>query len=149
MTSSWLLRLASGLGSHWAMTAVAGTGIGYLVSRGLNRTGYLLALLFLAAAMLMHVLFDAPHPALAIKVVVNFVVVGVLYVLLADSYRSRARNVLTSLARTGAVTDQEARHLLSRTFRRRELRRAGGPAARDRLLARYEVLLTEIEGRAA
>ena len=148
VTSSWLIRLASGVGSHWAMTAVAGTGIGYLVARGRSRSGYLLALACLAAAMAMHLLFDAPHPALAIKVVVNFFIVAVLYVLLADSYRGRARAVLAGLARAGAVTDQEAEHLLSRRFRRDELRRTGSPAARERLVARHEVLLTEIEDRA-
>ena len=149
VTSSWLVRLASGVGSHWAMTAVAGTGIGCLVARGRGRSGYLLALACLAAAMLMHVLFDAPHPALAIKVAVNFVIVAVLYVLLADSYRGRARAVLTGLARAGAVTNEEAAHLLSRRFRRDEMRRAGSSAARDRLVARHEVLLTEIDERAA
>jgi protease PrsW len=149
VTSSWLLRLASGLGSHWAMTAVAGTGIGFLVARGRTRSGYLLALACLAAAMVMHALFDAPHPALAIKVVVNFVVVGVLYVLLADSYRARARSVLTRLAQAGAVSDDEAERLLSRRFRRDELRRAGSPAARDRLAARHEQLLADVEARAA
>jgi RsiW-degrading membrane proteinase PrsW (M82 family) len=149
VTSSWLIRLASGVGSHWAMTAVAGTGIGYLVARGRSRSGYLLALAFLAAAMFMHVLFDAPHPALGIKVVVNFVIVGVLYVLLADSYRTRAHNVLDWFARTGVVSDQEADHLLSRSFRLDQLRRAGSPAARDRLAARHAALLSEIEERAA
>jgi RsiW-degrading membrane proteinase PrsW (M82 family) len=148
VTSSWLLRFASGLGSHWAMTAVAGTGIGYLVARGRSRTGYLLALAYLAAAMAMHVLFDAPHPAVAIKVVANFLVVGVLYVLLADSYRTRAHRVLTRFARTGAVTDEEAAHLLSRRFRRQELRRTANPAARDRLVARYERLLADVEEQA-
>jgi protease PrsW len=148
VTSSWLLRLASGLGSHWAMTAVAGTGIGYLVARGRTRSGYVLALACLAAAMAMHALFDAPHPALAIKVVANFVVVGVLYVLLADSYRARARSVLTRFAQAGVVSDEEAAHLLSRRFRRRELRRAGSRAAQDRLAARYEHLLADVEERA-
>jgi protease PrsW len=147
--SSWLVRLASGVGSHWAMTAVAGTGIGYLVARGRSRSGYLLALACLAAAMVMHLLFDAPHPALAIKVVVNFVIVGVLYITLADSYRHRAHGALDWLARTGVVSDEEAEHLLSRRFRRDELGRTGSLAARDRLAARYAALLTEIEDRAA
>jgi RsiW-degrading membrane proteinase PrsW (M82 family) len=146
--SSWLVRLASGVGSHWAMTAVAGTGVGYLVARGRSRNGYLLALACLALAMIMHVLFDAPHPALALKVIVNFVIVGVLYILLADSYRERAHGALGRLRRTGAVSDDEAEHLLNRRFRRDQLRRAGSPAARDRVSARYDELLTDIEDQA-
>ena len=49
------------LGSHWAMTAVAGAGVGYLAARELRR-GALPAAACLAVAMAMHLLFDAPGP---------------------------------------------------------------------------------------
>ena len=62
---SAVLRVGlTGLGSHWAMTAVAGAGVGYLAARGL-RGGALPAAACLAAAMGMHLLFDAPGPDLA------------------------------------------------------------------------------------
>ena len=149
VTSSWLLRVGStAIGSHWTMTAVAGTGIGFLImySRaGRRRPGLLLALGFLIAAMAMHLLFDAPHPAIEIKVAIDFLIVGLLYLQLRGSYLTRAQGVLDSYAKSGLIPPGAAATLLSRRSRRRELRlvppgpeRESVPAWHDRILERVD-----------
>jgi protease PrsW len=145
VTNSMLLRLATAVGSHWTMTAVAGTGIGYLVARGLSRSGIVLAVCYLAAAMTMHLLFDAPHPAIGVKVTVNFVIVGLLYVRLTDPYLTGARGVLARLAAAGLIGEDESVYLISRRFRLRELRRAGNDHDRKLLLARQQEILAAVE----
>jgi RsiW-degrading membrane proteinase PrsW (M82 family) len=149
VTSSALLRLATAVGSHWAMTAVAGTGIGYLAARGLSRSNIVVAAGYLASAMIMHLLFDAPHPAIGIKVTVNFVIVGVLYVTLADSYLTRARAALARLAAGRQITEDESVYLLSRRYRRWQLRRAASDSEQARRRARQQAILDAIEPDAA
>jgi RsiW-degrading membrane proteinase PrsW (M82 family) len=149
VTSSWLLRLATAVGSHWAMTAVAGTGIGYLVARGLSRSNVIVALGYLASAMAMHLLFDAPHPAIGVKVTVNVVIVGVLYITLNDTYLTRARGVLARLADQHQITGEESVHLLKRGYRRWQLRGASSDAERARRLARQRAILERVEEEAA
>ena len=102
--SAVLRVVLTGLGSHWAMTAVAGAGVGYLAARGL-RGGALPAAACLAAAMGMHLLFDAPGPDLAIllKVLLNFAVVLALYLTLRRGHRARARAVLARHVAAGTV----------------------------------------------
>lgn len=156
--NSALLRVGTtGLGSHWTMTAVAGAGIGYLVQSiragswrpGSWRGGALPALACLATGMAMHLLFDAPAPAIPIKVVVNLVLVGALYLLLRSAYRSRARDALAAREAAGLVTRAESEYLLSRRHRRRRLRSAQSPAERGVLRARQHELLTEVDSEAA
>lgn len=149
VTKSFLVRLSASVGSHWTMTAIAGAGIGYLVASGRGRAGIARAAACLAAAMAMHLLFDAPHPVIGIKVTVNFVVVGVLYLALADSFLGRARGVLARYAMAGVVTESEATGLLSRRRRQRELRQAGDDADRAALLARQRAVLGGVEDQAA
>jgi protease PrsW len=149
VTSSWLLRLATAVGSHWAMTAVAGTGIGYLAARGLSRSSIVVALGYLASAMAMHLLFDAPHPAIGVKVTVNVVIVGVLYITLNDAYLTRARGVLARLADEHQISDQESEHLLKRGYRRWQLRDASTDAERSGRLARQRAILDQVEQEAA
>jgi protease PrsW len=148
--SSVLLRVGtSGLGSHWAMTAVAGTGIGYLVSRGPGRAGMALAAAYLMLAMAMHLLFDAPHPALAIKVPVNFAIVYLLYLRLRIAYMARARTALAACIKAGTISRVEAAGLLSRITRWRQLHRAAPGAERIRLQARQQATLARVNAEAA
>lgn len=141
VTSSYLVRLSTAVGSHWAMTAVAGAGIGYLVRYGRSRRGIASAVACLAVAMGMHLLFDAPDPVIGIKVAVNLVVVTVLYLWLADSYRARARSVVHQYA----LPDGEAAGMLSRRWRLRELRQAGSGWQRDAIAARQRQVLAGVE----
>jgi hypothetical protein len=148
---SAVLRVAlTALGSHWAMTAVAGAGVGYLAARGL-RGGAAPAAACLAAAMAMHLLFDAPGPALAIllKVLLNFVVVLAFYLKLQRRYRARARAVLARHVATGSVPGIEARALLTRRSRRRRQRQVPFGPVRDEFVSRQLAALTDIEREAA
>jgi protease PrsW len=173
---SALLRVGStGFGSHWTMTAVAGAGVGYLIRhtrrrrlrREGNRTGdrgglpanapptqlgrgLLAAAGCLAAAVGMHLLFDAPGSlAIAIKVAVNFAIAAALYLMLSAAFLRRAREHLAAAAAAGLVSTAEAGSVLTRRGRRRELRRTLAPAERDRLRARQRDILTELDAEAA
>ena len=113
------------------MTAVAGAGVGYLAARGL-RGGAPRAAACLAAAMAMHLLFDAPAPGAAIllKVAAQLRVVLVFYLKLRRGYRARARAALARHVAAGAVPGVEAPALLARRSRRRRQRRVpAGPSA--------------------
>ena len=105
------------------MTAVAGARW-YLAARGL-RGGALPAAACLAAAMAMHLLFDAPGPGLAIllKVLLNFAVVLAFYLTLRRGYRARARAALARHVAAGR-SRVEAPYLLTRRSRRRRQRRS-------------------------
>jgi protease PrsW len=149
VTNSYLIRLSTAVGSHWAMTAVAGAGIGYLVLHGRTRRGIAGAVAGLAVAMAMHLLFDAPHPIIGIKVTVNLVIVAGLYLFLKGSYLRRARAVVEQYAGTGLVTEDEAARILSRTGRQRALRHARDIGDRDTVQARQQDLLQSVEVRAA
>jgi protease PrsW len=138
------------LGSHWAMTAVAGAGVGYLAARGLRR-GALPAAACLAVAMAMHLLFDAPGPGLLIllKVLLNFVVVLAFYLMLRRGYRARARAALARHVAAGAVPAVEAPTLLTRRSRRRRQRRVPVGPVRDEVISRQLADLADIEREAA
>jgi RsiW-degrading membrane proteinase PrsW (M82 family) len=149
VTRSAVVRVAvTGPGSHWAMTAVAGAGIGFLVARGRRRAWPAVGLLL--AAMAMHWLFDSPQPAsLVIKVAVNFIAVAILYLALRRGYLAQARGVLAADRAAGTVTRDEARSLLSRRSRRGALHRVPRGPERDRLSARQQALLVRLEERVA
>jgi hypothetical protein len=91
------------------MTSVAGAGVGYLAARGLRR-GAPPAAACLAAAMAMHLLFDAPGPtpAILLKVLLDFVAVVAFYLKLQRGYRARARAVLARHVAAGLVPGVEA-----------------------------------------
>jgi protease PrsW len=150
VTNSVVLRVGTtGIGSHWTMTAVAGAGIGFLVSRERRREGMVLAILCLLAAMAMHLLFDAPHPAVVVKVAVNFLIVGVLYILLRESYMSNAREAIAACAASGTVSETEAAAAIGRRSRRRALRRSRPGPQRDRVRARQLEVLAIVEDETA
>lgn len=138
---------AGGLGSHWAMTAVAGAGVGYLVRRG--QDGVLTAVCCLLVAIAMHLLFDAPYLGLLVKVGVNLAVVTGLYLVLRADYTRRARAVLADLADAGAVANTEAADVTTRRGRRRAARHARPGTERDHVRARQREILARIDTAAA
>jgi protease PrsW len=140
---------ATGLGSHWTMTAVAGAGIGYLVARGRSRDGVLPAAACLLAAIGMHLLFDAPHISLGLKVGVNFIAVGTLFLWLSSRYLATARSVLDASCAAGLITPDQAVRYLSRRGRRAELRAAGSAADRHQARARQQAILARIDAAPA
>jgi protease PrsW len=141
--------ITTGIGSHWTMTAVAGAGIGFLVIRERRREGGALAIICLLAAMAMHALFDAPHPALLLKVIVNFLIVGAAYLVLRESYMANAREVAAACVASGTISPAEAASAISRRSRRRDLLRARPGPQRDRVLARQRRVLATIEDEIA
>jgi protease PrsW len=161
--NSALIRVGTtGLGSHWAMTAVAGAGIGYLVAHSRRnsrryarsqaaprRGGVLPAVACLVTAMGMHLLFDAPLVSVEIEVGVNFVIVATLYLLLRCSFMRRARDLLVAKAAAGIIGQPEQESVLSRRRRRGELRCAASPDERGRLRQRQQGILAELESEAA
>ena len=148
--SATLRVVLTALGSHWAMTAVAGAGVGYLAARGLRR-GARPAAACLATAMAMHLLFDAPGPdlAIALKVLLNFAVVLALYLTLQRGYRARARAVLARHVAAGLVPAIEAPALLTRSGRRRRQRLVPPGPVRDEVVSHQLADLAAIEREAA
>jgi len=102
----------------------------------------------LLGAMGMHLLFDAPYVALAVKVAVNLVSAGTLYLALRRGYASRAQKLLTGLETAGAITPAEAAAVISRRRRRRLAQRATPGAERDLLLTRQRELLALVDAAA-
>jgi RsiW-degrading membrane proteinase PrsW (M82 family) len=172
---SALLRVGfAGFGSHWTMTAMAGAGVGNLIQHTRRRRliregidarppgrrpagappagigyGLLAAACLVVAAVGMHLLFDAPAVAIEVKVVVNFALAAVLYLLLSSTFLHRARELLVAAAAVGLISTAEASSVLSRHRRRQVLRQTQVPAERDRLRTRQRVILTELDVEAA
>jgi RsiW-degrading membrane proteinase PrsW (M82 family) len=127
--------LGTGYGSHWAMTAVAGAGIGYFVgAAGRPRSRRLLvALGGLALAMAMHFQFNSPFLdgtvwESLLKPAMNLVVVMVVFVLVRRRFLARWREVCAEETVSGALRAGEAQVLSRRHARRRSLRRIPSPA---------------------
>ncbi|MFE2871191.1 MULTISPECIES: PrsW family intramembrane metalloprotease [unclassified Embleya] len=144
VNASFVLRVGiTGWGSHWAMSAVAGTGIGYLVARDGRPLGrrVVVALGCWGTAMGMHWLFNAPvlpgWRGTVLKVVVNLVIALLVYRSARRHYLARFREVAAEEAATGAIRPEEAA-LLPRRRGRRQAR--GGPRPRA-----TRVLIGEIE----
>jgi RsiW-degrading membrane proteinase PrsW (M82 family) len=148
--NSVLVRVGTtGLGSHWTMTAVGGAGIGYLVGRSRHGGPVLPAIACLPLAISMHLLFDAPAVSVEIKVAVNFIIMAALYLLLRYAFMERAHELLAAWAAAGLIGHSEARAVLSRRRRRRELRRAASPVESDCLQRRQREIMAAIEREAA
>jgi len=142
-------RLAVGFGSHWAMTAVAGAGIGFLAARGRRGAWPGVALLLLAIAM--HAWIDAPPlpgPAVAsalIKPAAVLAVFVVCYLVLRRRYMASARGALAAEVAAGAITQDGAASLLGRRRRRRARRRVPHGQPRHQLSAWQQAQLVHLE----
>lgn len=150
-SSAYIRAGLTGLGSHWAMTGVAGAGIGFIAARGGRGAGPAAGLLL--AAIAMHFLFDSP-PMTAIgitliKVAVNFGVIVTLYLVLRHGYVGRARSALAADAAVGTINQDEAHSLLSRRRRRRARRHVPRGPERARVAARQQSQLARLEQYAA
>jgi RsiW-degrading membrane proteinase PrsW (M82 family) len=145
--------IGTGYGSHWAMTAVAGAGIGYLVGasgRPLSRR-LLVALGCWMLAMAMHFQFDSPFLEGAVwetflKPVVNLVVVMAVFIVVRRRFLARWREVCAEETASGALREGEARVLSRRHARRKSVR---GLPSRPRLaVERLQAAQLELlEGR--
>jgi RsiW-degrading membrane proteinase PrsW (M82 family) len=151
VVNSFTVRVGlTALGSHWTMTAIAGTGVGYLVARrrGAEPGSVLPAVACLLTAMAMHLIFDAPQIAEVIKVGLNFAIFFVVYLMLTSAYLSRGRGALAKRVAVGAISQREAASLLSRRRRRHELALVA-VADRKMVMAQQRSHLADVEREAA
>lgn len=141
----------TGLGSHWAMSAVAGAGIGFLLHRrgSARRTAAGIGLLVLAP--LMHWSFDSPLLAgglgVIVKTLLNFAIAMAVYIVLRRRLRAAARAELTGHAELTARADGGP-GLLTRHGRRRELARQPAGEARRSAARAQLAQLALVEDRA-
>ena len=132
----------TGLGSHWAMSAVAGTAIGLLAAaswRPGTRRG-VGALLLLLLAMGVHWFFDSPLMenllGVLVKTLAVFLSAVVVYFVARHGYRGRVRQSLAEQGEELGIRRSSAVALASRQGRRNELGRVAHPerpAVRARL----------------
>jgi protease PrsW len=128
VVQSFFTRVAlTGLGSHWAMTGVAGAGAGFLLGRAGPRV--LPGVGLVLVAMLMHWQFDSPLlgglAGAIVKALLNLAVALAVYFLLRHRIR-RAAWAAAERMRPGT-----AAVLLSRRARRRALRPLPAGPQRD------------------
>lgn len=125
VAGSFVVRVGlTAWGSHWAMSAVAGAGIGHLLARDdaplARRVALALGLWVLAMAM--HWFFNSPFlPSvfgIVTKVVVDLVVAFAVYRAVRGRYLARFRAVSAEEAATGAIHPAEALSLPRRSTRR-------------------------------
>ncbi|MDA1361147.1 PrsW family intramembrane metalloprotease [Glycomyces luteolus] len=127
----WVRILLTGIGSHWTMSAVAGAGIGYLVSASGRSTArrVWVAVGCMALAMGMHWLFDSPlfggFAGAVGKPLVNFAILIVVYLVVRRGFRARWDEVAEEEVRAGSLAPVEAASLSRRRARRRYLRGFG------------------------
>jgi RsiW-degrading membrane proteinase PrsW (M82 family) len=116
---SFFARVAlTGFGSHWAMSAVAGAGLGFLLGRAGPRVVPGLGLILLAMAM--HWQFDSPLlgglVGTILKALLNLAIALTVYFVLRHRVRATARAVAERAWPGSAAV------LLGRRARRRALR---------------------------
>ncbi|WP_231640847.1 PrsW family intramembrane metalloprotease [Nocardiopsis sp. NRRL B-16309] len=156
VVQSAVLRVGvTGPGSHWAMTAVAGTALGLLApvawrpppGRAAAATGLVLL------AMAMHWLLDAPVfgntvPVILAKVLVIFTAAMLVYLAARRDHRRRVRAALAAGGAAEGLPRSAALALASRGGRYRELRRSA-PGDHAPVRERQRRLLDDAEEAAA
>ncbi|MBW8482592.1 PrsW family intramembrane metalloprotease [Actinomadura parmotrematis] len=141
----------TGPGSHWAMSAVAGAGIGYLAARGVR--GLPQAVPLVIAAMAMHWLFDAPlmdsAAGVAAKTAINFAAVVALYAAQRWGFMARARQLLHQDVAAGRLPADEAAAVPSRRQRRGILLKTPEGPEREAMVERQRDALERVHEQAA
>lgn len=150
-----ILRVGlTGLGSHWAMSAIAGTAVGLLAAvawrPGVRRAVGAVLLVVLAIAL--HWLVDSPLLSeilgIMLKVAVVFVTTMAVYFTVRFSYRRRVRQALASEGEAMGMRRSAAVALASRRGRSGELRHVALPE-RPAVERRQQQMLETAEDRAA
>ncbi|MGW5875968.1 PrsW family intramembrane metalloprotease [Nocardiopsis terrae] len=152
---SFFLRIGlTGLGSHWAMSAVAGTAVGVLAAvawRPDARRAAGAALLLLLA-MGVHWFFDSPLlgslVGMLLKTLTVFVAAMAVYFAARHAYRGRVRRALAEEGEELGVRRSSAVALATRHGRRAELGRVARPE-RPAVRARQEQMVAMAEDRAS
>jgi len=156
VSDSTVVRVVlTGLGSHWAMTAIAGTAVGVLAAvdwrPGPRRALGALGLVLLA--MLGHFFFDSPLlgeglGGIAAKVAFVFLSAMAVYFLARHTYRGRVRKSLAQQGSELGMRRSDAKKLASRHGRHKALARVARPERPD-VRRRQEQMVEEAEDRAA
>ncbi|WP_435106797.1 PrsW family intramembrane metalloprotease [Nocardiopsis synnemataformans] len=143
----------TGLGSHWAMSAVAGTAVGLLaaVAWRPGRRRAVAAALLVVLAMALHWLLDSPLfdgiGGVVFKVAVVFLTAMAVYFTVRQAYRHRVRAALASEGGALGMRRSAATALANRRGRVRELRHVADPE-RPAVERRQEQMLAIAEDRA-
>ncbi|MFC3997998.1 PrsW family intramembrane metalloprotease [Nocardiopsis sediminis] len=131
--------ILTGWGSHWAMTAVAGTGLGMIAAAAGRAPARRLvpAVLLILLAVAMHWFFNAPLLAATpggtlFSSMLNFVITLVVYFTVRHAYRHRMAQAFSADVAAGRMSEADARTLMRRRPRRKALRGSVGP---DRSMA--------------
>jgi len=144
----------TGLGSHWALSAVAGTAVGLLAAvawrpRPRRAVG---AALLVVLAMALHWLLDAPVlgglPGILFTVAGIFATTMAVYFTVRHTYRRRVRAALAAEAEELGMRRSAAVALATRHGRRRALLRVAQPE-RTTVAARQDQMVETAEDRAA
>ncbi|MFY7069224.1 PrsW family intramembrane metalloprotease [Nocardiopsis changdeensis] len=139
--------LLTGLGSHWAMSAVAGAGVGLLAAAGWLPGGrrVLGASVLVLTAMAMHWLFDSPlldgFAGIVFKVLLNFGIAMAVYFAARHAHRRRVRRALALEAEEAGLRRSAAVALARRRARRRALHEV--PEAERAEARRVQALMVE------
>lgn len=142
VVQSFFLRVVlTGLGSHWAMTAVAGAAVGLIAAASWRPEGRrtVQAALLLLLAIVLHWLFDAPLLGsilgILFKGLLIFLTAVTVYLVARHTYRSRVRRALAEAGDELGMRRSSAMALAGRRARVKELRATPvpeRPAARNR-----------------
>ncbi|OLT28325.1 hypothetical protein BJF83_15680 [Nocardiopsis sp. CNR-923] len=145
----------TGLGSHWAMSAVAGTAVGLLAVAGWrpDRRRAVGAALLVLLAIAQHWLLDAPlfgHglAAVLVRVALIFGCTMAVYAVVRHSYRRRVRRALADEGAAVGMRPSAAVALATRQGRRRAAQAVALPE-RPAVVDRQERILALAEARAA
>ncbi|MDI3421750.1 PrsW family intramembrane metalloprotease [Streptomyces luteolus] len=132
-------RFLTALSSHWAMSALAGTGLGYLIARRAQRWAVVRGVALIALAMALHLFFDSPliatGPGGTLRALLAFVVAMAVYLSLRHRFRRAAADHLRAHGHDPG--------LLRRRTRRKARRAQPDRAARRRTGEQQRHLLTE------
>ncbi|PSK98449.1 RsiW-degrading membrane proteinase PrsW (M82 family) [Murinocardiopsis flavida] len=152
---SVVLRVGlTGLGTHWAMSAVAGTAVGILAAErwrpGRRRAAGAAVLVLVAVAL--HWFFDAPLlggsvAGTLVKVAAGFCTAMVVYFAVRHGYRRRVRRALADAGEALDLHRSDALALARRSGRRKALLRVPLPD-RPAAESRQRELLATAERRA-
>ena len=143
----------TGLGSHWALTGIAGTAVGLVAPFG-RRPGVrrvVGALLLVLLAMFLHGIVDAPlltsGVGTLVKVVLVFVCAMAVYFTVRHTHRRRVREALSEEGQALGMRRSAATALAGRHGRRRELGHVARPE-RAAVRKRQKQMVETAEDRA-
>ncbi|MFI6576448.1 PrsW family intramembrane metalloprotease [Nocardiopsis sp. NPDC050513] len=155
MTTTVVRVGLTGLGSHWAMSAVAGTAVGLLAADGWrpDRRRAAGAALLVLLAVAQHWLLDSPLfgqglAAVLVKVALIFGSTMAVYVLVRHAHRRRVRRALADEGAAVGMRRSAAVALATRQGRRRAAQ-AVALTERPAVVDRQERMLAVAEERAA